>query len=124
VWDSYLLRRSRGRRRLTSYADLLEQRFQSQIASWLRTDDELDRWAWESFELAEAEVYGKLPTPIPVEWPEGVASCRDANHVGERMEALHEAVGEPYQARAARVVDEQLAKAGARLAVVLNRVWP
>ncbi|HME71839.1 MAG TPA: S1/P1 nuclease [Myxococcota bacterium] len=124
LWDSYILRRSRGRRRVISYANALEQKFQTEIASWLKADFELDNWAWESFELAQTEAYGKLPTPIPVERPEPVASCRDANDVGERMAALHEAVGEPYQARAAAVVDEQLAKAGARLALVLNRVWP
>jgi len=124
LWDSYILRRSLGRRRVSSYANALEQKFQAEIAIWLKADLELDHWAWESFEVAEAEAYGKLPTPIPIERPEPVASCHDASDVGERMAALHEAVGEPYQERAASVVDEQLAKAGARLALVLNRVWP
>jgi hypothetical protein len=44
--------------------------------------------------------------------------------MGERMAALHPAVGKAYHANAAEVVDEQLAKAGARLALVLIRVWP
>jgi len=124
LWDSFILRRRLGRRRVTSYANALEQRFHHEIAGWLTGDLRLDSWAWESFEFAESEAYGKLPTPIPVERPEPVASCRDANDVGDRMAALHEAVGKAYQARATEVVDTQLAKAGARLALVLNHVWP
>jgi len=124
LWDSSILKRRLGRRRITSYADALEQRFHNEIAGWLMADLRLDDWAWETFALAESEAYGNLPTPIPVERPEPVASCWDANDVGERMAALHEGVGEAYRARAAEVIDTQLAKAGARLALVLNRVWP
>jgi hypothetical protein len=124
LWDSSILRRTRGRRRVTTYANALEQRFHTQIEGWLQGDFAPDGWAWESFALAGTEAYGRLPVPIPVEKPEPVASCRDANQVGERMAALHEAVGERYRAEAAAVLDEQLAKAGARLALVLNHLWP
>jgi hypothetical protein len=124
LWDSSILRRTLGRRRVAGFANALEQRFHTQMEQWLQADFAPDAWAWESFELARSEAYGRLPVPIPVEKPEPVASCRDANQVGERMAALREAVGEPYRTAAAAVIDEQLAKAGARLALVLNHVWP
>jgi hypothetical protein len=124
LWDSSILKRALGRRRVATFANVLEQRFHTQMEQWLEADFAPDAWAWESFELARSEAYGRLPVPVPVEKPEPVASCRDANHVGERMASLHEEVSEPYQAAAAAVIDEQLAKAGARLALVLNQVWP
>ena len=40
------------------------------------------------------------------------------------MLALHEHLGQRYQDTAAPVIEEQLAKAGVRLAMVLNRLWP
>ncbi|HKE12631.1 MAG TPA: S1/P1 nuclease, partial [Myxococcota bacterium] len=124
LWDSSILRRTLRRRRVASFANALDQRFHTQMEQWLQADFAPDAWAWESFELARSEAYGRLPIPIPLEEPGPVASCRDANQVGERMAALREAVGEPYRAAAAAVIDEQLAKAGARLALVLNQLWP
>jgi hypothetical protein len=39
------------------------------------------------------------------------------------MLALHEELGQTYQDAAAPVVREQLAKAGVRLAMILNGIW-
>jgi len=40
------------------------------------------------------------------------------------MLKLNEKLEQPYQDLAARVVQEQIAKAGARLALLLNQLWP
>jgi hypothetical protein len=40
------------------------------------------------------------------------------------MLKLHERIADDYESAAESVVLEQLAKAGARLAAVLNSLWP
>jgi hypothetical protein len=40
------------------------------------------------------------------------------------MLALHEHLGRRYQDAVTPIIEEQLAKAGVRLAMVLNRLWP
>jgi hypothetical protein len=40
------------------------------------------------------------------------------------MLALHERLGQRYQEAATPVIEEQLAKAAVRLAMVLNHLWP
>ena len=84
----------------------------------------MESWAWESHELADSVVYAKLPVAIPVEKPEVVKSCVDDNHVSTRMLKLHEQVSQPYVDAVAPTINEQIAKAGVRLAMVLNQIWP
>ena len=81
-------------------------------------------WAWESHELAVNISYGKLSTTIPVETPTTVHTCKDDSNVSTRMLALHERIGQQYVNEAGPVIKEQLAKAGTRLAVLLNQLWP
>ncbi len=40
------------------------------------------------------------------------------------MLKLHEQVSQPYMDAVAPTINEQIAKAGARLAMVLNQIWP
>jgi hypothetical protein len=65
-----------------------------------------------------------LPNKIAVEKPREVSTCADADHISTRMLKLHEQIGEQYEDAAESAVQEQLAKAGARLAAVLNLLWP
>lgn len=53
-----------------------------------------------------------------------MSSCADDVHISARMLKVHEHIGEQYEDAVEPVVEEQLAKAGARLAAVLNSVWP
>jgi hypothetical protein len=69
-------------------------------------------------------VYGKLPVRIPIESPQIVRSCADDNHVSARNLKLDEHLDESYQTMAAPIVREQVAKAGAHLALLLNQLWP
>ena len=69
-------------------------------------------------------MYGDLPNTIAVEKPREVHTCADADHISTRMLKLHEQIGEQYETAAESAVKEQLAMAGARLAAVLNSIWP
>lgn len=121
VWDTQIIRRIVGHQNSGWFAARLEQRFQSKFPAWQREQVDLDRWAWESHAAAERTAYGALPTTIPVERHTRDADCRS---VSAPMLKLHERLGEQYQDAAAPVVEEQLAKAGIRLAMLLNQLWP
>jgi hypothetical protein len=45
-------------------------------------------------------------------------------NISMRMLKLNEQIGNDYESAAEAAVQEQLAKAGARLAAELNSVWP
>jgi S1/P1 Nuclease len=74
--------------------------------------------------VAEDVVYGNLPTKVAIEKPRQVNTCADDDHVSTRMLKLHEQLGDDYQKAAEGVIQERLAKAGIRLAAVLNAMWP
>lgn len=101
-------------------ADALDKRYRSQIDVWESQPVNFTAWAWESHALANSVAYGELPHKISAEAPAPVSSCADDHHVAERMLAYHEVLGAQYESAAAPVVQMQLAKAGARLAHVLN----
>jgi hypothetical protein len=59
-----------------------------------------------------------------VEKPVEVKSCADDDHVSTRLLKLDEHVTQPYVDAVAPTINEQIAKAGVRLAMVLNQIWP
>jgi hypothetical protein len=120
LWDTAILERDMEGADPSEYADLLEQTFSSKIAKWQESGIHVEDWAWESHDLAERSVYGELVPRVPVEPPVPVHSCADANNIGERMMHLGLYAGPAYQDAAARVIQEQIALAGVRLAVILN----
>lgn len=105
-------------------ADEVDRDFRAQISSWQSGTLDFDAWAWESHQLAESVAYGRLPHGIPIEAPRTVADCADDDHISTRMLHLDERLAADYQNAAAPVVQQQLAKAGARLAALLNSLWP
>jgi hypothetical protein len=92
----------------------LAARLEEHVQSVNATGD-IDDWAWESHELAIADVYKELRIPTePVEFP---ASCADAPlGIGE----LKLDISTAYTSKMEAVVEEQLMKAGLRLAKLLN----
>jgi hypothetical protein len=60
---------------------------------------------------------------VAIETPVGVNACSDDQHISTRMLNLHEQIGADYQAVAEGVIQEQLTKAGIRLAAALNAIW-
>jgi len=120
LWDTAILERDMEGADPSEYADFLVQLFSSDFGKWQGAGIHVDDWAWESHDLAESIVYGMLTPNIPIEPPAPVHSCADANNIGERMLQLHLHVDESYQEAAAPVIQERLAQAGIRLAMILN----
>jgi hypothetical protein len=124
VWDTNILERATKGKTVDEVAAELDASFRKKIAGWQKGTANIDGWAWESYQLAMKKVYGKLPVAVPVEEPQLVKSCADDNHVSTRMLQLNERLEEPYQQMAIPIVRERLAQAGARLAMLLNQLWP
>ncbi len=120
LWDTAILEREMQGAEPAEYAQLLGQMFSAEIPKWQAAGIHVAAWAWESHNLAETVVYGDLTPKVPVEVPATVHSCTDANNIGERMMHLNLVAGENYQKAAAPVVAEQIARAGVRLAMILN----
>jgi len=129
VWDTEIVERvgkigGSHDTDVQAFADHLAVEFASDIPTWQSTPPDFEAWAWESHELAVNISYGKLPRSVSVETPKSVDNCTDDNNVSARMKTLHESVGQHYVTVADPVISEQLARAGTRLAMLLNRLWP
>jgi hypothetical protein len=122
VWDTSIVGKVVGDKTVQQFAKDLDTANASHISGWISGTSNFDDWAWEGHELAENTVYGKLPHLIPTEKPVETLTCADDNHVAARNLALHEDLEQPYQDASSPVVQQQIAKAGARLAALLNNV--
>jgi hypothetical protein len=123
VWDTDLVEAVAHGRTPAVFANALRAEFARQIPRWKRRPVDVDGWAWESHELAIKTVYGKLSRQVPVGPPQPVESCADRD-IGKRMYDLHEEINQRYLTAASPVIRRQLARAGTRLAMLLNEVWP
>jgi len=121
VWDALIIDRLLDHHGSGWLAHTLDNRFAAQIDVWKLDPVDLDAWAWETHQVARETAYGRLPIAIPVAEPRAVHDCRE---VSAPLLRLHEQLGQAYQRATAPVVQEQLAKAGIRLAMVLNQLWP
>jgi hypothetical protein len=124
VWDTNILGRATAGKTVEQVAAELDQSFRGEMARWRKGPANIDAWAWESHQLAAKKVYPKLPARIPVEALQPVMSCTDDDHIAARMLKLNERLEEPYQNIAIPIVRQRLAQAGARLALLLNQLWP
>jgi len=124
IWDAGIIQRIKGTATAANWAAALDRKFHSDDAGWEQKGIAVDDWAWEGHELADSVVYAKLPVAIPVEEPAVVKGCSDDDHVSTRMLNLHEQVAQPYLDAVAPTVERQIAKAGVRLAMILDSVWP
>jgi nuclease S1 len=120
LWDTSILERDMQGAEPAEYAEFLERIFSTELSKWQSAGIRVDDWAWESHDLADSYVYGELTPRVPVEAPVSVHNCSDANNIGERMMRLHLYAGENYQEISSRVIEERLAQAGIRLALILN----
>jgi hypothetical protein len=121
VWDVDLVSTVLARAHATpsEYAETLRRRRADDVARWQRAPIAIDDWGWETHEAGVDVAYGRLAPRPPFEHG-AVRSCRDHDDVGERMARLGMRIDDAYIDAAAPVVDTQLAKAGARLAAVLE----
>lgn len=124
VWDVGIIDEFSHGESPQQVAHHLDQKFRAEIPAWQSQPADFAAWAWETHELAKSIAYGRLPRPIFIRRPRPVRSCADDHHIAFRMLRLHENLGPRYEAVAAPVVEEQLTKAGVRLAALLNSLWP
>jgi hypothetical protein len=124
VWDVEIIERFMNGQTPQQAADELETMFHAQLPAWQSQAPNFTSWAWESHQLAESTVYGRLPNKIAIESPRPIESCADDDHISTRMLHLNENLADDYQNAAVPVAQGQLAKAGARLAALLNSIWP
>ncbi len=120
IWDVAILERDMEGAESPEYANYLEQRFSAKLEIWGKAGIHIDDWTWESHDAAESLAYAELVPKIPIESPVPTHKCTDANHIGDRMLALHVSAEEAYQSKAAPLVEERLVQAGIRLALILN----
>ncbi len=123
IWDTDIIEHFCHGKTAQQIADELDSKFKALIPSWESEPIDIASWAWESHQLAEDTAYGDLPTKIAIEMPRPVNTCADDDHISTRMLRLHEQLGDDYQSAAEGVIQEQLAKAGIRLASLLNSLW-
>jgi S1/P1 Nuclease len=126
IWDSQLIARYRDAGKLTDvqYAEKLNRDFSGNRADWSQPTADLLGWAWESHNLAESVTYGDLKPRIPVAAATAGDADKDACSIGrEQVAALRISIADAYAAQAMPVIREQLAKAGFRLADLLNRTF-
>jgi hypothetical protein len=124
LWDYEIIEREIGHESVADFAAALDRKYHQQIAAWQNGAIAIDDWVWESHQIAEQTAYGLLPRRVAIETPAPGGTCADDNHIAARMLELHERLDRGYQSAAVPVIEEQLAKGGAHLALVLNHVWP
>jgi hypothetical protein len=126
IWDVDIVEHLSPNESSSDLAKSLEMKFASRIPLWQAQPADFTAWAWESHGFAERVVYGRSPHPLPIEAPRPMTACPNQKDPGAYAKILQidENLAEPYQDAAAPVVEEQLAKAGARLAALLNSAWP
>ncbi len=122
LWDYRIIQRDleNGKLSQAALASELDKRFSSHWKDWGGAKADPDAWAWEGNAIAKSVVYGDLKPAIPFEKPNPQVDC---NAERDKVAALHISVGDTYVNEALPVIDEQLAKAGYRLAGMLNATF-
>lgn len=120
LWDTAIVERDMEGADPMEYSEMLDVQFASYAEAWQKAGIHVEDWAWESHDYAVSAVYAALVPPIPSEANVAVHSCSDANNVGERILHRHAVAGTTYQEIAGAVVEERIAQAGVRLAMMIN----
>lgn len=122
IWDYRLIQRKleQTRQSQPDYARALDARFSTRFASFAAASpNDPVAWAWESHAIGESITYGALEPQIPVETPNPAVTCAAER---EKVQALHITIGQDYFDKAMPAIDQLLATAGYRLAVLLNAI--
>ena len=122
IWDYKLLERDLANRKSSEadFAKALDRKFAIHWTEWGEQKPDTEEWAWEGQALARSVTYGDLKPSIPVEAPNPQVLC-DAER--DKVAALHVSINDSYFRQTIPVIEEQLAKAGYRLAGLLNQTF-
>ncbi len=122
AWDSGIIRHSLKESHQTAdqMAMQIDERYQVKGRKWLHDRIDFPAWLWQAHELATKITYGKLARKVPIGNAEEGPSC-DAEK--QATAALNIQIDEKYASTAMPVIERQLAKAGYRLADLLNAAF-
>ncbi len=95
----------------------LDQRYEPEGRRWLHEPTDFAKWIWEGHRIAEKVTYDKLNPKAPVAPLANAPGCPVER---EKTAALKIDIDKKYADKVMPVIDRQLAKAGYRLAEVLN----
>jgi S1/P1 Nuclease len=118
AWDTAVVDELEGKVDSGKAADTahkLEQMYAAQKAADTWQSGQTDEIAWESNQVARTQIYGALNIPVEPCEPE-VKSCVSAPKGRIDLDSQ-------YMAKASDIAGQQLAKAGFRLASLLNTIW-
>jgi hypothetical protein len=120
VWDYKMIERELAKDKLTpsTYADRLNARYETKYASLSQAKaDDPEAWAWETHFIGNSRTYGDLEPGIPVATSDPQVVC---NAQRDNVQALHITIGDAYFKEEMPVIEDRLATAGFRLALLLN----
>ena len=119
VWDTGIPQSMLASHDMTveEFADFLDYRYRPRFQRW--NSGQAADWAWEGHDLA-ISAYRSLPANLPRDLDFKPGTCADNNHIAKRLADLHMVLGERYDNVSHPIVEEQLTKAGIRLAALLN----
>lgn len=122
IWDYKLIQHQLELDRQTQpqLAAALDRQFASHWTEWGQPKVDVIAWTWESHKLARDVSYGDLTPQIPMERPNAQVDCGAER---DKVAAEHIAIGNAYYDATEPVIDQQLAKAGYRLAALLNQTF-
>jgi hypothetical protein len=123
VWDGMIVNLDMKKRAQSqaAYARTLDAEFAKRWDDWGKQRIDIVAWAWESHNVARDVTYGLLKPAIPFEKPMREVPKAACEAERAKVANLHIAIGNDYIASATPVIREQLAKAGYRLANLLNQ---
>jgi hypothetical protein len=123
IWDSKIIRHDLDAKNATQveYAKALDTQFSSNWRSWGESKIDILAWTLESHALVSAVVYGDLKPPIPPAPPAELKEQPACTAERQAVAALHISINDEYVTQALPAIRQQLAKAGYRLAEVLNQ---
>jgi hypothetical protein len=124
IWDYRIIARDLEIRKSTQpqYARTLDEDFARIRPIWSESKGDILAWTWDSHALAATIVYADLKPPIPIS-SAGTADQAECTAERAAVAALHISIDDEYVGRALPVIREQLAKAGYRLAGLLNQTF-
>lgn len=121
VWDTEIVESDMQNSDPEAFAETLDKEYADSFAEWQQGGMQLDAWAWDGHQHAVDIAYGALGARIVAEKADPNAkTCTDDRNIGQRMFHKHIVIGTAYQEQAVPVVEERLAQAGIRLAMILN----
>ena len=123
VWDYNIIEHDVAAKHVTVADDArsIDQKNSANWKEWGQTPADLNAWVWEGHGIANDVVYGKTAPPIPVETPTSADVCAAET---QKVQELGLRIGDDYQHAAMPVIEMQVARAGYRLAGMLNTIWP